>query len=159
MVSLMARPSVLPTAASRWRRSSDKRMLISLDTGWAEILDMGTTGRVEKIADAEGGDLGVHLGVMDDLPNQEEARLGKDLSGGVGEIDRPLDSVAEAELLREEDGCPACDKDGSRGTDPLDQTAVVMMLDLLLDPLHHLRGPEVHLGCGYRHAVTEGQPP
>ena len=126
---------------------------------WSEILDVGTPHCIEKVANAEGGDLGVDLGVMDDLPNQEEARLGKDLSGGVGEIDRPLDSVAEAELLREEDGCPACDKDGSRGTDPLDQTAVVMVLDLLLDPLHHLRGPEVHLGCGYRHAVTEGQPP
>ena len=120
---------------------------------------MGATGSVEEITNAEGGDLGVDLGVVDDLPYQEEAGLGKDLPRSLGKVDRTLDSVAETELLSEEDGRPACDKDGSRRTDPLDQTAVVMMLDLLLNPLHHLRGPEVHLGRGNRHAVTEGFPP
>ena len=47
------------------------------------------------------GDLLVDLGVVNDLAEDEEPAVLEDLARRVGEIDRALDAVAKAELLRE----------------------------------------------------------
>ena len=46
----------------------------------------------------------VDFRVVDDFADEEDAFVGEDAAGGVGEVDGTFDAVAEAELFGEEDG-------------------------------------------------------
>ena len=70
----------------------------------SKILDVGAPGLIEQIPDPEGGDLCIHLGIVDDLADQEETGLGKDFPSSVGQINRPLDTVTKAKLLGQTEG-------------------------------------------------------
>ena len=104
-----------------------------------EILDMRPAVPVEHVTDPKRGDLGVNLGIVDDLPDQEESCLWENFPRRVSEIDGPLNAVAESELLREADSGGPDPENGSLSADPLDETAMVMVLDLLLHTGHDLR--------------------
>src|SRR5947207_10661904 len=52
-----------------------------------------------QVLDAERGYLLVHLRVVNDFADNEEAAVLKNFAGGIGEIDGALDAVAESKLL------------------------------------------------------------
>lgn len=54
--------------------------------------------------DAHFDELAIDFGVVDDFADEEDALIGEDAAGGVGEVDGAFDSIAEAELLGEADG-------------------------------------------------------
>src|SRR3989449_11433684 len=55
-------------------------------------------GLAQQNLHAHAGELGVHVGVVNDLPDEKDA-LGRELGSGlVRVLDRAVDSVAEAEL-------------------------------------------------------------
>ena len=64
---------------------------------------------------------------------------------GVSEIDRALDAVAKAELLRQPHRDVADGQDAAVAPDLVDDVAAVVRFDLLLHSRHHLRRAEVHL--------------
>ena len=66
-----------------------------------EIVHRGLRVLADEVLDAEGANLLIDLGVVNDLAEDEEAAVREDLGRGVGEVDGALDAVAKAELLRE----------------------------------------------------------
>src|SRR5208282_5045423 len=81
---------------------------------------------------------------MDDFAEQINGRVRRDLGemffGGVGEVNRALDAVAEAEFLRELDGEFAGGKHAAARADALDQFAAIMSEHLRLHRFHDV-GP------------------
>ena len=104
--------------------------------------------------DAHVADLVVHLGVVDDFAEQINRRVrrvvGKIFPRGVGEVNRALDAVAEAEFLGELHGEFAGGKHATAGADALDDFAAVMRQHLGLHRLHDVGAAEVDffLRCG-----------
>ena len=84
-------------------------------------------------------------------PEDIDRLVGKDLAGGVGQVNGPLDAVAEAELLGELDGQVARRKHMPAGPNALDQVAAIMRQHLGLNRRHDIGTAEVDfLGRGRR---------
>ena len=107
-------------------------------------------GIVLEDGDAHGPELGVHVRVVDDLADQEEAALRKLDTGLVGVVDRAVHPVAEAELAGQPEGeRPRLEPVAAR-PQGLHHRAVVVGGELLLDVgLEPEPAPEV----GAAHAV------
>ena len=88
-------------------------------------------------------ELTVHLRIVDDLADEEDAVVGEDPARGVGEVDGALDAVAKAELLREADRRVADGENPSPGADLLDDRTLVVVRYLSLNALHHLGGADI----------------
>ena len=97
-----------------------------------------------QATDPEVRHLRVHVRVVDNFPEQKNPSVRKNLSGRVGQIDRPLDPVAEPELLREPDRCRSGGEHAAAGADHLDKLAPVVALDLGLHMGHHVGRAQVH---------------
>ena len=95
------------------------------------------------MADAHGGDLRVHIGVVDDFSQQENPLLRKNLPRGVGQINGPLDAVAKPELLGQADDRSALLHHAALGADAFDRLAAIMTFDLGLHAGHHIRSAEI----------------
>ena len=105
--------------------------------------DVGVLLLAGEKLDAHGADLVVHLGVVNDLAENIDRLLGKDLARGVSQVNGPLDAIAKAELLGELDGQIAGRKDMAAGANPLDQVAAIMRQDLGLNRRHDIRAAKV----------------
>src|SRR5690606_13091774 len=81
---------------------------------------------------------------VNDLAEQGDALMGKDLAGGVGEIDGPFHPVAEAEFLGQSDDRISLPHDSALGADAFDGFAPVVAFHLSLHPGHDLRSAEVY---------------
>ena len=114
-----------------------------------EIVDVGHLARSGQRADAHGRELGVDVGVVDDFADEEEVAIGKDLAGGVSEIDSALDAVAKTELLGQAHGQVTKGGNAAGGAQTLDHRTVIVRFDGGLHFFHDLRGAEVDsLGRG-----------
>ena len=69
--------------------------------------------------------------------------VGKNPPRGVGQINGPLHPVAEYKLLGETDRGLPYREDTVPGTNFFDDGALIMIGDLRLDTLHHLRGADI----------------
>ena len=107
--------------------------------------DVGVLLLAGEELDAHGADLVVHLGVVDDLAEDINRLIGKDLAGGVGQVNGPLDAVAEAEFLGQLDGQIAGREHMAAGANALDQVAAIMRQHLGLDRRHDIRAAEIDL--------------
>ena len=88
---------------------------------------------------------------MDDFAEQKNPPVRIRAPGGVGEIDRAFDAVAEAEFLRQLDGEVARGKHVAAGANALDQLAAIVREHLGLDSFHDVRSAQVDfLGRGRR---------
>ena len=115
------------------------------DVVFLQVRDVGVLLLAGEELDAHGADLVVDLRVVDDLAENIDRLLGKDLARGIGQVNGALDAVAEAELLGELDGQVAGGKDMPAGADALDQVAAIMREDLRLHRRHDIRAAEVDL--------------
>ena len=89
-------------------------------------------GCAGEVSDAHGGELSVYFRVVDDLAEERNAAIGEDLARRIGEVDRPLDPVAESELLGQADHRSALLKHPSLAANALHETAAVVAFDLFL---------------------------
>ena len=80
-------------------------------------------------------------------PDKPIYLLGEMFFGGVGEVNRALDAVAETEFLRELDGEFAGGKHAAAGADAFDQFAAIVREHLRLHRLHDVGAPEVDFFC------------
>ncbi len=88
-------------------------------------------------------ELAIDLGIVDDFAKQEDAIVGEDAAGGVGEVDGAFDAIAEAEVAGEaNDGLADLD-DAAFSAYGVDERAAVVGIDLGLDAFHHLRGADI----------------
>jgi len=120
---------------------------------------------VTILAPGEGLDvhlpeLFVHVGIVDDFPQQMDGPVGEDLCSGIGEVDGALDSVAKAECLGQFDGESVCREGQSGVANVIDDAAAIVLLDLGLDEIHHLGGAEVDFAgafeFGHRNQLRRG---
>ena len=81
---------------------------------------------------------------MNDLAENEKPAILENLARGIGEIDRALDAVTKAELLRQPHGHVANREDAAGAADLVHDVAAIMRLDLLLHRRHHFRRAQVH---------------
>ena len=84
---------------------------------------------------------------MDDFAQQiNRFGGGKDLPGGVSQIDGPFHAVTKAKFLGQFDGeQPIGRQDVALVQDAIDQIAAIMGHHLGLHRLHHIRSAEVNL--------------
>src|SRR5579862_1072622 len=119
-----------------------------------EVVDLRLAPFADEVLDAERGNLLVDLRVVDDLAQDEEPAILENLARGVGQVDGPLDPVAEAELLRQLQGYPLEADDAPAGAQPLDDLAAVVRFNLRLHGGHDIRraevDPRLRGGCGRR---------
>ena len=81
---------------------------------------------------------------MNDFADNEEPSVFKNLARRICEIDRALNPITKAKLLRQAH-CSIAHRNHSTGTtDFLDDVAAVMRFNLLLDRSHHIRRAEVY---------------
>ena len=114
-----------------------------------QVVHLGLGVFADEILDAERADLLVDLGVVDDLAEDEEAAVGEDLGGGVGEVDGALHAVAKAELLRELHGhVRRRESVPPAGAELLHDLAAVVGLHLRLHRRHDVRRAEIDAGRG-----------
>ena len=99
--------------------------------------------RFLELLDAHRLELVVHLGVVDDFAEQINVVPRIDLRRRIREIDRALDAVAKAEDLRELHHKAVGEEVRLGMAQVFDDRAAVVVLDLFLHELHHLRGAEV----------------
>ena len=101
-------------------------------------------------------ELAIDLGVVDNFAEQEDAIVGEDAAGGVGEVDGAFDAVAEAEVTGEaNDGLADLD-DAAFGANGVDERAAVVGVDLGLDAFHHLRGADIDAAFDGRRGRRRG---
>ena len=115
----------------------------------ADVVHVCLALAVQNIHHAHVGDLPVHLGVVDDFAEDEDALVRKNFPRRVREIDGALDAVAEAELLREMHGHAVHRERAAGGADALDDFAAVVRLDLRLHGGHDVGGAEVRAFGGH----------
>jgi hypothetical protein len=123
-----------------------------------EVMHLRLLVFAEQVLDPERHDLLVDFRVVDDLSEDEQAPVLEDLGRRIREIDRPLDAVAKAKLLRETHRHAFAAQRPTGRTQSLDDLAAIVVLDLRLHLFHHLRVAEVgtdRLGGsgGFRHAT------
>ena len=82
---------------------------------------------------------------MNNLADNEEPPVLKNLARGVSQIDRALDAVAKAELLGQPHSCITYGNDPPGAPHFFDDIATIMRLDLLLHRGHHVRRAEIDL--------------
>ena len=104
----------------------------------------------------------VHVRVVDDLPDQEDALVGELVDGLVGIVHRAVDAVAESELLGEAHGDVAEGVGVAPGADAFHQRGVVLRVDdrleLLLEPETSAEVRLLHDSSGSVTAVGGGAP-
>ena len=113
------------------------------DVVFLQVRDVGVLLLAGEELDAHRADLVVDFRVVDDLAEDINRLLGEDLARGIGQVNGPLDAVAEAELLGELDGQVARRKDMPAAPDALDQVAAIMREDLGLNRRHDIGAAEV----------------
>ena len=113
------------------------------DVADSEDVEVGGANFANEVADAEGADLLVDLGVVDDFAEDVEAFALEDFGGGVSEVDGALDAVAEAELFGEFDGDSGGGEGASAGAEAVHDFAAVVGFDLGHHLGHHLRCSQV----------------
>src|SRR5207249_10180650 len=79
-----------------------------------------------QVLDAERGYLPVHLRVVNDFADDEEAAVLKNFARGVGEIDGALDAVAESKLLGQPHRHITNGNDAAVTANSIDHIAAVM---------------------------------
>src|SRR5438128_812828 len=90
-------------------------------------------GPAQQNLHAHAGELGVHVGVVNDLPDEKDA-LGRELGAGlVRVLDRAVDSVAEAELPGQLEREVAHHELVARAANGVDHSAVVVRGERALD--------------------------
>src|SRR5438128_1813176 len=90
-------------------------------------------GPAQQNLHAHAGELGVHVGVVDDLPDEKDA-LGRELGAGlVRVLDRAVDAVAEAELPGQLEREVAHHELVARAANGVDHAAVVVRGERSLD--------------------------
>ena len=87
----------------------------------------------------------VDLRVVNDLADDEEPAILENLARRVSQIDRALDAVAKAELLRQPHRDIAARQNAAGAPDLVHDVAAVMRFDLLLHGGHYFRRAQVHL--------------
>ena len=149
---LRVAPDVLPDVEDRSARGVDQRAAAALEVGQvgdrhAESREDDHVARPERVAiftgvgedvDALGAQPVVDVRVVNDFAGQEDAPVGKPLARLIGVVDRAIDAVAEAELLREVDREAAGAPDEPGGADLVDDGAVVCRRQLAGDGLLHV---------------------
>src|SRR6185437_15615139 len=88
-------------------------------------IEFSALGTVEKLH-AHGTELGVDVGIVDDLADQEDPRVGELGAGLVGVFDRAVDAVTEAEFTSEAEGQVADGKAEALRTYVIYDAAVVI---------------------------------
>ncbi len=96
-----------------------------------------------KIANSHGGELGIYLRVMDNLSQEGNPAIGENLPRRVGEVDRPLDSVAESELFGQSNNRSTLLEDPSLAANAFHEAAFVVAFDLRLHARHHIGRAEI----------------
>ena len=82
---------------------------------------------------------------MNDLADDEEPAVLENFSRRIGEIDRALDAVTKAELLRQPYRDVAALENAAGAPDLVHDIAAIMRFDLLLHRRHHFGRTQVHL--------------
>ena len=108
-----------------------------------QVLDVRVLLLAGEELDAHGADLVVHLRVVDDFAEDVDRLAGKDLAGGIGQVNGALDAVAKAEFLGQLDGQIAGRKHMAAGANALDQVAAIMREHLGLHGRHDIGAAEV----------------
>ena len=108
-------------------------------------VELAARGAVEALH-AHGMELGIDVGVVDDLAHQEQAAVRKLGARLVGVLDRAVDAVAEPELAGQPEGEVADGEGVAAAPDRVHDAAVVVGGERPLDrPLQPEAAPEVGL--------------
>ena len=138
------------------------------DVAFAKEVERGLAGGVHQVANAQGPDLLVDLGVVDDLPQNVEPPGGENFGRRVGEVDGPFHAVTKAELLGQLHGDAACGNGAAAGAQAVDDGAPIVRFHLGLHLGHDFRGPQVHppggrvggwLGRGHKETTLRANGP
>ena len=68
----------------------------------------------------------IHLGIMNDLPDDEETAIFENFARGIGQVDRTLHAVTKTELFRQAHGRVTDRNDSTGATHFFDNIAAVM---------------------------------
>ena len=114
--------------------------------GCCQLVNFFSGGPGGEVTDSQRCHLGIDIRIVDDFAEEKNPAVGKNLARGIGQIDGPLDSIAEPELLRETDRCGSRLENTAVGADIFHQFAPVVAFDLGLHMGHHVRRAQVQLG-------------